>query len=200
MVPLEKGLSLILEGADITEANREIAIRNFIEAFEEGYSLVNVFCLFGSCECSLTSLLKRLPCASSAVAAEPEELKRLIEKYPKLVQKYSLQPQLCCDLVVAWEEHCLDMLTESELVWNGYVCLWRLSYLQARVQLLDPLFIWQADDDNRQSLQAKHGRSIAAFDMCRFDDPIAATAEAKKKYQAIFKMRKCVYFEIGALG
>eukprot|EP00246_Nothoceros_aenigmaticus_P011235 TRINITY_DN2991_c0_g1_i2.p1 TRINITY_DN2991_c0_g1~~TRINITY_DN2991_c0_g1_i2.p1 ORF type:complete len:198 (+),score=40.45 TRINITY_DN2991_c0_g1_i2:171-764(+) len=118
MVPVKEGLSLILEGADIIAANRGIAIRNFLESFEE----------------------------------EPEELGRMVEKYPKLVQKYSLQPQLCYDLVMAWEEQCLDMLTKDEL--------------------------------------AKHGKSITAFDMCRFDDPETACEEAKRKYKAILKVRK----------
>lgn len=36
MVPLEKAIDLVLEGADITDANKGIAKVNFLEAFEEG--------------------------------------------------------------------------------------------------------------------------------------------------------------------
>lgn len=85
MVFLEKGFSFIFEGVDIIEVNREIVIRNFIEVFEEGYSFVNVFCFFGSCECFLIFFLKRLLCVLFVVVVELEELKRLIEKYLKLV-------------------------------------------------------------------------------------------------------------------
>lgn len=40
----------------------------------------------------------------------------MVEKYPKLIQKYALQPQLCYDLMLVWEENCLDMLQPDELV------------------------------------------------------------------------------------
>ncbi|CAM6077021.1 unnamed protein product [Sphagnum tenellum] len=83
---------------------------------------------------------------------DQEELGRMIHKYPKLVQKHALQPQLCYDLMCLWEENCLDLLLNDE--------------------------------------QAKYGKSIAAIDMCRIDDPDAALEEAKKKFQAILKMRK----------
>jgi DnaJ family protein C protein 13 len=76
----------------------------------------------------------------------------MIHKYPKLVQKHALQPQLCYDLMCLWEENCLDLLLNDE--------------------------------------QVKYGKSIAAIDMCRIDDPDAALEEAKKKFQAILKMRK----------
>ncbi|KAH9562610.1 hypothetical protein CY35_05G081400 [Sphagnum magellanicum] len=83
---------------------------------------------------------------------DQEELGRMIHKYPKLVQKHALQPQLCYDLMCLWEENCLDLLLNDE--------------------------------------QAKYGKSIAAIDMCQIDDPDAALEEAKKKFQAILKMRK----------
>jgi hypothetical protein len=38
--------------------------------------------------------------------------------------------------------------------------------------------------------QKKHRRSIAAFDVCRLDDPVLAVAEAKKKFAGILKTRK----------
>ena len=41
---------------------------------------------------------------------------RMIEKYPKLVQKFALQPHLCYDLMCVWEENCLDLLLNDELV------------------------------------------------------------------------------------
>ena len=40
----------------------------------------------------------------------------MVEKYPKLIQKYALQPQLCYDLMLVWEENCLDLLQRDELV------------------------------------------------------------------------------------
>lgn len=40
----------------------------------------------------------------------------MIEKYPKLVQKFALQPHLCYDLMGVWEENCLDLLLNDELV------------------------------------------------------------------------------------
>lgn len=40
----------------------------------------------------------------------------MVEKYPKLIQKYALQPQLCYDLMLVWEENCLDLLQPDELV------------------------------------------------------------------------------------
>jgi hypothetical protein len=43
---------------------------------------------------------------------------------------------------------------------------------------------------DRCGWQVKYGKSIAAIDMCRIDDPDAALEEAKKKFQAILKMRK----------
>jgi hypothetical protein len=36
MVPLAKGLELVLDGADISTANRAAAKSNFMEAFEDG--------------------------------------------------------------------------------------------------------------------------------------------------------------------
>lgn len=84
MVPLAMGVSLVLEGADITVENRDLAKSNFLEAFEE----------------------------------DEGELGRMVEKYPKLVQKYALQPQLCYDLMCAWEENCLDLLQPEELAKN----------------------------------------------------------------------------------
>lgn len=42
----------------------------------------------------------------------------MLEKYPKLVQKFALQPHLCYDLMGVWEENCLDLLLNDELV--GY--------------------------------------------------------------------------------
>eukprot|EP00897_Mesotaenium_endlicherianum_P010025 jgi/Mesen1/9050/ME000057S08477 len=82
----------------------------------------------------------------------PDYAHTLVERFPKLVQKYPLQPQLCYDLVCTWEEHCLDLLNDEEM--------------------------------------KKHFRSLAAFDMCRFDDVEAASEEAKKKFAAILKIRK----------
>ncbi|CAM6112927.1 unnamed protein product [Calypogeia fissa] len=118
MVPLGKAIDLVLEGADITDANKGLAKVNFLEAFEE----------------------------------DEEELGRMLENYPKLVQKYALQPQLCYDLMCVWEEHCLDLMLPEEL--------------------------------------AKHKRGIAAFDLCRLDDPVQAVQEAKKKFAGILKTRK----------
>lgn len=40
----------------------------------------------------------------------------MIEKYPKLVQTFALQPHLCYDLMCVWEENCLDLLLNDELV------------------------------------------------------------------------------------
>ncbi|XP_024535007.1 uncharacterized protein LOC9658395 [Selaginella moellendorffii] len=48
-----------------------------------------------------------------------EELGKILEKYSKLVQKFPLQPQVCYDLVAAWEEHCLDLMTTDELARYG---------------------------------------------------------------------------------
>jgi hypothetical protein len=39
-------------------------------------------------------------------------------------------------------------------------------------------------------LQAKHAKSISAFDICRLDDVEKAEEEAKKKFTAILKIRK----------
>lgn len=36
MVPLAKGLELVLDGADISTANKAAAMSNFMEAFEDG--------------------------------------------------------------------------------------------------------------------------------------------------------------------
>ena len=41
---------------------------------------------------------------------------REIEKYPKLVQKFALQPHLFYDLMCVCEENCLDLLLNDELV------------------------------------------------------------------------------------
>lgn len=40
----------------------------------------------------------------------------MVEKFPKLVQKFALQPHLCYDLMCVWEENCLDLLLNDELV------------------------------------------------------------------------------------
>eukprot|EP00243_Klebsormidium_subtile_P004352 TRINITY_DN18331_c0_g1_i1.p1 TRINITY_DN18331_c0_g1~~TRINITY_DN18331_c0_g1_i1.p1 ORF type:complete len:175 (+),score=95.96 TRINITY_DN18331_c0_g1_i1:3-527(+) len=81
MVPLAKGLELVLDGADVSTANRTAAKTNFMEAFED----------------------------------DDDELGRMVEKYPKLIQKYALQPQLCYDLMLVWEENCLDLMQPDEL-------------------------------------------------------------------------------------
>lgn len=61
-----------------------------------------------------------LPCtllpAKVSYPADQEELGRMIEKYPKLVQKFAFQPHLCYDLMGVWEENCLDLLLNDELV------------------------------------------------------------------------------------
>jgi DnaJ family protein C protein 13 len=50
----------------------------------------------------------------------------MIHKYPKLVQKHALQPQLCYDLMCLWEENCLDLLSNDEQVGGDYI-LWILA-------------------------------------------------------------------------
>lgn len=40
----------------------------------------------------------------------------MIEKYPKLVQKFALQPLVAYDLMIVWEENCVDLLLNDELV------------------------------------------------------------------------------------
>lgn len=87
-----------------------------------------------------------------AFEEDQEELGRMIEKYPKLVQKFALQPHLCYDLMGVWEENCLDLLLNDELV--------------------------------------KYGKTISAVDVCSVDDVDDAVEEAKKKFQAILKIRK----------
>jgi hypothetical protein len=52
----------------------------------------------------------------SGACADQEEMGRMIEKYPKLVQTFALQPHLCYDLMCVWEENCLDLLLNDELV------------------------------------------------------------------------------------
>lgn len=54
-----------------------------------------------------------------AFEEEQEELGRMVEKFPKLVQKFALQPHLCYDLMCVWEENCLDLLLSDELVKYG---------------------------------------------------------------------------------
>lgn len=52
----------------------------------------------------------------------------MIEKFPKLVQKFALQPHLCYDLMCVWEENCLDLLLNDELV-GGFILVFFLSIL-----------------------------------------------------------------------
>lgn len=88
----------------------------------------------------------------NAFEEEQEELGRMIEKFPKLVQKFALQPHLCYDLMCVWEENCLDLLLNDELV--------------------------------------KYGKVISALDICSVENIDEAVEEAKKKFQAILKIRK----------
>lgn len=65
---------------------------------------------------ALNHLLRTFLSSEFFNRAEQEELGRMLEKYPKLVQKFALQPHLCYDLMGVWEENCLDLLLNDELV------------------------------------------------------------------------------------